>query len=141
LVSAHELGDRDASASDDYAAILQMAGLAEYRFKAAAFLKLQGRGIRELTIEKDWIWGIAGGPEDGKDNFVLWKMPRAALQANAILSPTIVRALPASSEGLEIVGETAYVLIDAGEWDKGSEGCKVPARYLQCDLPCQEGIR
>jgi hypothetical protein len=58
--------------SENYAVLLRMASLDKYRFDGAAFLRIEeGGGIRELTIDKNWIWGIAGGPEDDKDNFVL----------------------------------------------------------------------
>lgn len=116
------------------AVLLRMVGLDTYRFDAAAFLSLGGRGIRELTLDKHWIWGIAGGPEDGKNNFVLWKMARAALKPDARLSPEIVRSLPASSEGLAIVEKTAYVLIDGARGNRGAN-CEVAGQYMQFILP------
>src|SRR5574341_2193258 len=119
-----------------YAVLLRMAGLDTYQFDGAAFLSLGGRGIRELTLDKDWIWGIAGGPEDGKKNFVLWKIARDAFRPDAVLRPTIVRRLPASSEGLVIVEKTAYVLID-GDRGKGSEHCNVSGQYVRFPLPVQ----
>lgn len=124
--------------SENYAVLLRMVSLDKYRFDGAAFLRIEeGRGIRELTMDKNWIWGIAGGPEDDKDNFVLWRIPRDALKPNATLRPEIIRSLPASSEGLAIVEETAYVLIDGNRGD-GSKGCKVSGQYVQCNLPCKE---
>lgn len=124
--------------SENYAVLLRMVSLNKYRFDGAAFLRIEeGRGIRELTMDKNWIWGIAGGPEDDKDNFVLWRIPRDALKPNATLRPEIIRSLPASSEGLAIVEETAYVLIDGNRGD-GSKGCKVSGQYVQCNLPCKE---
>jgi hypothetical protein len=124
--------------SENYAVLLRMASLDKYRFDGAAFLKIEeGRGIRELTLDKNWIWGIAGGPDDDQDNFVLWRIPRDALKPNATLRPEIIRSLPASSEGLAIVDETAYVLIDGDRGDGGT-GCKASAQYVQCNLPCKE---
>jgi hypothetical protein len=124
--------------SENYAVLLRMASLDQYRFDGAAFLRIEeGRGIRELTLDKNWIWGIAGGPEDDEDNFVLWRIPRDALKPHATLRPEIVRPLPASSEGLAIVEETAYVLID-GDGGDGNEDCKVPGQYVQCTLPCKK---
>jgi len=124
--------------SENYAVLLRMVSLDKYRFDGAAFLRIEeGRGIRELTMDKNWIWGIAGGPEDDKDNFVLWRIHRDALKPNATLRPEIIRSLPASSEGLAIVEETAYVLIDGNRGD-GSKGCKVSGQYVQCNLPCKE---
>jgi hypothetical protein len=124
--------------SENYAVLLRLVSLDKYRFDGVAFLRIEeGRGIRELTMDKNWIWGIAGGPEDDKDNFVLWRIPRDALKPNATLRPEIIRSLPASSEGLAIVEETAYVLIDGDRGD-GSTGCKVSGQYVQCNLPCKE---
>jgi hypothetical protein len=124
--------------SENYAVLLRMASLDMYRFDGAAFLKIEeGRGIRELTMDENWIWGIAGGPRDDQDNFVLWRIPRDALKPNATLRPEIIRSLPASSEGLAIVDETAYVLIDGDRGDGGT-GCKASARYVQCNLPCKK---
>jgi hypothetical protein len=124
--------------SEIYAVLLRLVSLDKFRFDQAAFLRIEeGRGIRELTMDKNWIWGIAGGPEDDKDNFVLWRIPRDALKPNATLRPEILRSLPASSEGLAIVEETAYVLIDGDRGD-GSKACKVSGQYVQCNLPCKE---
>jgi hypothetical protein len=124
--------------SENYAVLLRMVSLDKYRFDGAAFLRIEeGRGIRELSMDKNWIWGIAGGPEDDQDNFVLWRIPRDALKPNAVLRPEIIRSLPASSEGLAIVDETAYVLIDGDRGDE-STGCQVSGQYVQCNLPCKE---
>ena len=65
------------------------------------------------------------------------EVPRDALKPNACYDPEIIRSLPASSEGLAIVEETAYVLIDGNRGD-GSKGCKVSGQYVQCNLPCKE---
>jgi hypothetical protein len=117
----------------DNAVLLQMVSLDTFRLSGAAYLQLGGRGIRELTRDQGWIWGIAGGPQDDQDNFVLWRIRQDALKPNATLTPEIVRPLPASSEGLAIVEQTAYVLLDG---DKGEEAnrCKVAGRYVQLDL-------
>jgi len=122
-----------AAAGPDEAVLLQMVSLDTLRFGAVAFVRLEGRGIRELTLDKIWIWGIAGGPEDDKDNFVLWRIRRDELKPNVTLTPEIVRPLPASSEGLAIVEQTAYVLID-GDKDKDTQSCKHPGSYFQLDL-------
>ncbi|MGK7876830.1 MAG: DUF3616 domain-containing protein [Xenococcaceae cyanobacterium] len=115
----------------NYATLLRMASpLDKYRFDEVAFLDLEGRGIRELTLDENWIWGIAGGPEDGLDNFVLWKLPTQSLNPNAILEPEIVRELPASSEGLVIVEGTAYVLID-GDSGNSDDRCEIPGQFIQ----------
>lgn len=117
-------------AAENYAVLLRLANLQTYHFNAAAFLNLGGRGIRDMTLDADSIWGIAGGPADGQENFELWKMPRNALQPNAILTPELVRPLPAASEGLAIVEQTVYVLID-GNRGKGGDSCKESGKYMQ----------
>jgi hypothetical protein len=138
IIESPEIKAKDLFGEVDLARNLRMVSLDKYRFDGAAFLRIEeGRGIRELTMDKNWIWGIAGGPEDDKDNFVLWRIPRDALKPNATLRPEIIRSLPASSEGLAIVEETAYVLIDGNRGD-GSKGCKVSGQYVQCNLPCKE---
>ena len=103
----------------------------------AILLDLGGRGVRELTLDGDWLWGIAGGPGDAERNFVLWRVRLGQLQPDARLHPEIVRALPDSSEGLAFVGDgKALVLIDGdrGE-DAPKAGCRTPGAYLQLKVP------
>jgi hypothetical protein len=76
------------------------------------------------------IWGIAGGPEDGKNNFVLGKFPVTLLQPNAIVQPEIYRSLPPSSEGLAIVDSLAYVSID-GDRGESNFSCKIPGKFIE----------
>ncbi|MGK7931635.1 MAG: DUF3616 domain-containing protein [Microcystaceae cyanobacterium] len=118
----------------DYAILLQLATLESYQFDGAALIDLEGLGIRELTFHNNQIWGIAGGPEDGMDNFVLWRIAANEVKPNAILTPTIVRNLPMSSEGLAIVDKTIYVLIDGDEGDIENQ-CEVNGEYVQFSLP------
>jgi hypothetical protein len=120
--------------SKDYAVLLRMANVDNYQFDGAALVDLRGRGIRELTFDNNWIWGIAGGPKDGEDNFVLWKVSADTLKPNQILKPTMVRDLPISSEGLAIVDETAYILID-GDTGNTDNQCEVPGKFIQFSLP------
>jgi len=55
-----------------WAILLKLKNLNQYQFEQVVLLDLEGRGIRELTKDGNSIWGIAGGPEDEKDNnFVL----------------------------------------------------------------------
>jgi hypothetical protein len=78
----------------NYAVLLQMANLDSYQFDGAALIDLGGRGIRELTFDNNLIWGIAGGPKDGQDNFVLWKLSAEDVKPNAILTPEISKNCP-----------------------------------------------
>lgn len=120
--------------SKDYAVLLRMASLDNYQFDGAALVDLEGRGIRELTFDNNWIWGIAGGPKDGEDNFILWKVSANTLKPNQILKPTIVRDLPISSEGLTIIKGTAYILID-GDTGNTENQCEVSGKFIQFPLP------
>ena len=126
----------------NYAILLRMANpdkYDKYQFDGAALLDLEGRGIRELTFAHNWIWGIAGGPKDGQDNFKLWRISAESLKPNTILKPEIVRVsedgkLPPSSEGLAIVDETAYVLIDGDSGDSGNQ-CETQGKFIQFAFP------
>jgi hypothetical protein len=118
----------------NYAVLLSMANLDNYQFDGATLLDLGGRGIREITFDNNQIWGIAGGPKDGQDNFVFWKLSAEDLKPNTILKPEILRELPQSSEGLAIVDGTAYILIDGNSGDSGNQ-CEIPARFVQFTVP------
>lgn len=101
----------------------------------ATLLDLGGRGVRELTLAGDWLWGIAGGPGDAEKNFVLWKVRLEDLRPDAQLHPQVLRSLPSSAEGLAVVGEKAMVLIDG---DRGKDtlkaSCDEQGGYLSFDL-------
>ena len=116
--------------ANNYAVLLSMANLDNYQFDGATLLDLGGRGIREITFDNNQIWGIAGGPKDGQDNFVFWKLSAEDLKPNTILKPEILRELPQSSEGLAIVDGTAYILIDGDSGESGNH-CAVPAKFMQ----------
>jgi hypothetical protein len=114
----------------DFAILLHLKELAREQFDTVALIDLGGRGIRELSFFQGSIWGIAGGPEDERDNFVLWKFPAQSLRANAIIKPEILRSLPNSSEGLVFLDSTAYVLID-GDIGKSGSRCKIPGKFIK----------
>lgn len=118
---------------NNFAILLHLKNLDRYQFDAVALLNLEGRGIRELTLDGNTIWGIAGGPEDGKDNFVLWHFPLEELKPNAMIEPKIDRYLPASSEGLAIVNSTAYVSIDGDRGESNSQ-CKIPGKFIEVKI-------
>lgn len=110
-----------------YAILLKLRNLDKLNFDATILLDLEGRGIRELSTNGVFMYGIAGGPEDGKNNFVLWKLPLSSLKKNAILKPTILKNLPKSSEGLAFHNSTIFILIDG---DKGKNRCKKPGKFI-----------
>ena len=124
----------------NYAILMQMARLDNYQFDGAALLDLQGRGIRELSFDHNLIWGIAGGPKDGQDNFVLWKLSAGSVKPNAILKPEIVRELPLSSEGLALIDETIYVLIDGDSGDSETQ-CEVQGKFVKFPVPNWTSVR
>lgn len=120
--------------SKNLAILMRMTNSNKYQFDGVALMDLDGRGIREMTLKGDEVWGIAGGPQDGADRFVLWKIKANLLKPEATLKPEIVSELPDSSEGLAIVGKTAYVLLD-GDAKGSRENCKVRAKFVQLKLP------
>lgn len=118
-----------------WAALLRLERPDVLRFDQAMLLDLGGRGVRELTLDGDWLWGIAGGPGDAEHNFVLWRVRLGDLHADARLHPEIVRALPDSSEGLAFVGEDKAVVLIDGDRGSGKSrlACRHPGAYLLLD--------
>lgn len=116
----------------DLAILMHMTNINQYQFDKVVFLDLKGRGIRELTTYKDKVWGIAGGPEDGKNNFFLWNFAIDLLQENSVIHPKQIKTLPASAEGLRINNSTAYITIDG---DQGkSFSCQEPGKLMIFNL-------
>ena len=113
------------------AILLHLKDINSYQFDRVALLDLGGRGIRELTLWQNYLWGIAGGPEDGLDNFVLWQFPLELLKPDTIIEPEIVRSLPSSSEGLVFVdSNTAYTTID-GDLGDSEANCLRSGKFLK----------
>jgi hypothetical protein len=118
-------------AGKTWAALLRLERPDALRFDQAILLDLDGRGVRELTLAGDWLWGIAGGPGDAEKNFVLWKVKAGDLLPDAPLHPQLLRSLPNSSEGLAIGEGNAIVLIDGDRGkDKSKASCQTPGAYL-----------
>jgi len=122
-------------AGKTWAALLRLERPDVLGFDQAVLLDLGGRGVRELTLDGDWLWGIAGGPGDARNNSVLWKLRLGELQPDARLHPRIVRDLPESSEGLAFVGAGQAVVLIDGDRGKGRAParCRKPAAYLMVD--------
>ena len=117
------------------AIVLHLKDINSYQFDRVTLLDLAGRGIRELTLWQNYLWGIAGGPEDDLDNFVLWRCPLKLLQSNKIIEPEIVRSLPSSSEGLVFVDSTTvYILID-GNLGVFNDKCLVSGKFFKVIIP------
>jgi len=118
-------------AGSSLAILLRLADAHELRFDQVVLLDLGGRGIRELSSDGTWLWGIAGGPLESQNNFTLWRIPLPDLLPDAILKPETVRPLPFLSEGLAIVAERGLVFIDRnGGHDWKSAECGRPGKYL-----------
>ncbi|BBD62709.1 hypothetical protein NIES2109_55590 (plasmid) [Nostoc sp. HK-01] len=133
------LGLRSPQASVEgktWAILLKLKNLNQFQFEQVVLLDLEGRGIRELTKNGNLIWGIAGGPEDDKNNFVLWKLPIEKLKPNAKVHPEIVHDLPTSSEGLAISGNKAYILID-GDRGNSESSCQTPGKFIEISVALQ----
>jgi len=122
-------------AGKTWAALLRLERPDVLGFDQAVLLDLGGRGVRELTLDGDWLWGIAGGPGDARNNSVLCKLRLGELQPDARLHPRIVRDLPESSEGLAFVGAGQAVVLIDGDRGKGRAParCRKPAAYLMVD--------
>lgn len=112
----------------DWAILLHLTNLDEFTFDAVALVDLKARGIRELTIKDNFIWGIAGGPKDDVDNFFLWKFPIDSLTANATIEPQTIKSVSSFTEGLAIVDSQAYLVID-GDLGKSNSQCKSSGKY------------
>lgn len=103
------------------AVLLRLSALNGFEFNGATLLDLGGRGIRELSVSGEWVWGIAGPSGAGESPFSLWRFPKAKLVPGVVIRPEIVRSLPGSSEGLVFAGNTLWVLIDGGRGGKSGQ--------------------
>lgn len=118
------------------ALLLRKKSLNKLEFDASAKLELMGAGIRELAAYQDYVWVISGPPNDDTVNHGLWRFPREALAADNLesgkttIKPEKLRVLPPSAEGLAIVGDSAFVMIDGDEPEsKESKICRKNSTY------------
>lgn len=112
-----------------------VAGFGELRFDRVALLKLEGRGIRELALAGDRLYGLAGPIPDSDVPFALFEAATDAVLAGGKPDVEILRRdLLTSSEGLLIRDGRAYVLVDGDEPEGGVE-CRKPAKWYTLDLP------
>jgi len=87
-------------------------------FDALRRLDLGGRGVRELTTSRHWLWIVAGPALDSTEVFSLYRLSWADLESGSeLLRPEKVRDLETSSEGFALVGESAYSAIDGNNKD------------------------
>ncbi len=119
----------------DTALLLRRAADAALAFDASATLDLGGDGIRELLADGEWIYGIAGPPADSEADFRLFRFRASALAAGASITPSFLRELPSSSEGLVIHEGRVFVLIDGAEGPTPEAPCRQDARWIGFRLP------
>lgn len=113
-----------------------MKDLKNYQFDKVAFLDLDGRGVRELTYYKNWVWVIAGPPEDKKEPFQHRRFSKDALKSDIVIETELIdNNLPSSSEGMAMSGNKAYVVIDGDLGKKGTKKCIEPSKYQVISLP------
>lgn len=133
---------------DEYAVLLRQTKKGDaFKFDAAAFIDLDRRGIRELTIVGETLWVIAGPDTDAKESHILWRMDLSALKPGARVraDPEEFTELPKSAEGLVIQDNKAFVFMDGHEpvrpmKDGKATGekpmiCKTPGTYKVIDIP------
>lgn len=116
-----------------YAILLRLKNLEELKFDGIALVDTDQKGIRELSPKGDYLFGISGGPEDGKDNFSLWGLPIPPIQTDTLQTPKTLKKLPKSSEGLALTDSKIFVVID-GDKGKADLKCKKAGKYLQIEL-------
>lgn len=111
------------------------------QFDGIATIDLGERGIRELTLAGDTIWGIAGCVADCETTSRLWRIPAAKLASGAkiaALDAGLVDGveLPASAEGLVVQAaeKRALVLVD-GDKGKSDAECneQLPPQQMTID--------
>lgn len=93
-------------------------------FDGIATVDLGERGIRELTVAGDTIWGIAGCVPDCTVTSRLWRIPAAKLMHGARIGAADAGLvdgveLPPSAEGLVVQAaeKRAIVLVDGAQGD------------------------
>jgi hypothetical protein len=112
------------STRKDLAILLRWTGLPAspnqfkgLRIDQIAVLDLGGFGVREMVRVNGTIWGISGPPQDSSVPFRLWRFNVTELKPGAFIKPHIVRDLATSAEGLAIIDNRAYVVIDGDNGD------------------------
>lgn len=122
------------------AMLLHMHGLGAYSFDRVRLLDMEGRGVRDLAYSDGWVWIIAGPPEDRaqgeEEAFQLRRFPVGALGTDDPIQPELVAAdLPPSAEGITILGDKAFIVIDGGRTDTATDECKVPSGLVIVPVP------
>ena len=107
-------------------------------FDGVALLDLRGHGVRELTLDGEWVWGIAGSVADSDQPSRLFRFPAAALTSGAVVTGVdfLNQTVPPSSEGLVVqsCARRAIVLVD-GNTVKTEQRCAPGAQQLVLPLP------
>lgn len=106
-------------------------------FDAAAFLELDGAGIRELTVHDGRVLGIAGSAIDSPDQHALWHFDVDALEHGATITPAMgAKPLPNRAEGLAVSDGRIWVLMDGDKPESDdSKTCIIASTYQTRELP------
>ena len=112
-------------------------GVSRLQFDRVVLLDLEGRGIRDLALAGDQLYGLAGPQEDSVAPFALFRGAAALLGGGATAVEILRRDLVTSSEGLLVRGKRAFVVVDGDEPAKGDRTgvCTSPARWYTIELP------
>jgi competence protein ComEC len=122
---------------DGRAVLLRLVpGLAELRFDSVALLNLEGRGIRELALDGDRLFGVAGPTLDVDEPFTLFRVATPGDLGSGEPAVEILRRdLLTSSEGLLVRGRRAFVLLDGDAGEEDGDPCETPAGWYSVELP------
>lgn len=118
----------DDSGRRDLAVMLRLALPETSQVEDAALLDLGGLGIRALSHDANWIYGIAGPATKATGAFRLFRFAADRLSGPHPIKVEFLSQLPDSAEGLVIDDGNAVVIIDGGV-DHFSKTCSKPARY------------
>ena len=120
------------------AVLLRLApGLDTVRFDGVALLDLENEGVREMTLEKNAIMGIAGPTRRGPGVFRIWRVGLAGLEPGRRIMPELqLPVLPDASEGLVFSGDGVIALVDGNRaGKKNAVTCGDPGRQARVKLP------
>ncbi len=117
------------------AVLLRQNDLTKLRFDRVRLIDLQGRGIRDLSYHRGWIWGLAGPVADNPSApFRLWRFRVGALAGSGTIAVDDLGAAPNGAEGLAIWGNTAVVVIDGMAVGRQTN-CETDATYDLLRVP------
>lgn len=115
---------------DQKAVMLRVAPGNVLRFDAVQLLDLKGQGIRELGVEKEKLYGIAGDVLEipGQDPLpsAFFRFPLSDLTQPEWL----YRDLPSSTESFRLFGENVLFLVDGRISKDNASSCEIAAKQF-----------